>query len=529
MLPRRRALSPDARLPYTGRRRENPFRNLCVQPGRIQLQGRIYIHEDYGLRLGRARRTAARLTHAAGRGPAAADTLEDTDLERELFERTPVPEAYMKLAVPVVLSMVLGVVYNMVDTWFISLTGDADLVAGVSVCAPVFVLSIAIGDIWGLGGNSLMARLLGQKRDGEAGGVSAFCLYASFALGLLFMAVMLLFRAPVLRLLGANDASMRHAEGYFTRIAPGIPFIVLSMIPNNQLRSEGLSAWGMWGAATGSIANIALDPLFIFALNMGAAGAALATSLSNVLSCALYVWIIRRKCHVMTLDAGRIRIPRKHAAEVLRIGIPASVTNVMFSLSMTLTNRALEPFGNAHVAAMGIAMRINMICSMTLIGFAFGAQPLFGYNYGSGNAMRFRKALRFAYLFELCLGACFAAILFLAAPLLMRVFMDDARVIASGTRMLRFMQISALLMGFPLVTTCVCQAVGNAAGALILSASRQGILFFAAITALTAWIGFTGILLAQPVSDLLTGILAFVIISGVLRKLDSRTPASSGG
>ena len=195
-------------------------------------------------------------------------------MERDLFERAPVPTAYMKLAVPVVLSMVLGVVYNMVDTWFISLTGDADLVAGVSVCAPVFVLSIAMGDIWGLGGSSVISRLLGQKQDIKAGGVSAFCLYSSLAMGLLFMAVMLLFQDPILRLLGANDASMHHASGYFTWIAIGTPFIILSMIPNNQLRTEGLSTLGMWGAVAGSITNIALDPLFIFALNMGAAGAA---------------------------------------------------------------------------------------------------------------------------------------------------------------------------------------------------------------------------------------------------------------
>ena len=196
----------------------------------------------------------------------------------------PVPGAYLRLALPVVLSLILGVVYNMVDTWFISLTGSPDLVAGVSVCSPVFVLSIAMGDIWGLGGSSLMSRLLGNKKDGEAGGVSAFCLYAAFGTGLLFMAAMLLFRDPILRLLGANEASFPHASAYFTWIALGTPFIIFSMIPNNQLRSEGLSSLGMWGAAAGSVANILLDPLFIFTFGMGAAGAALATSLSNLLS-----------------------------------------------------------------------------------------------------------------------------------------------------------------------------------------------------------------------------------------------------
>ena len=193
-------------------------------------------------------------------------------MQRDLFEKVPVPRAYLKLSVPVVLSMVLSVVYNMVDTWFISLTGDTNLVAGVSVCAPIFVLSVAMGDIWGLGGSSLISRLLGGRQDGDAGKVSAFCLYAAFGTGLVFMALMLLFRDPILRLLGANEASWTHASSYFTWIALGTPFIILSMIPNNQLRTEGLASLGMWGAVAGSVANIALDPLFIFTLGMGAAG-----------------------------------------------------------------------------------------------------------------------------------------------------------------------------------------------------------------------------------------------------------------
>ena len=439
-------------------------------------------------------------------------------MQRDLFENTPVARAYLKLSVPVVLAMVLSVVYNMVDTWFIAMTGDTNLVAGVSVCAPVFVLSIAMGDIWGLGGSSLISRLLGKKDDAEAGGVSAFCMYAAFGTGLVFLAVMLLFRDPILRLLGANAESMPHASAYFTWIAVGTPFIIFSMIPNNQLRTEGLASLGMWGAVAGSVANIVLDPLFIFVLNMGAAGAALATTLSNVLSCALYVLIIRKKCRVITMDLRRVKPAKRLTGEILRIGIPASVTNIMSSLSMMITNRALESYGNERIAAMGIAMKINMLCLMTLIGFAFGGQPLFGYSYGSRNRQRFRRTLRFAYGFETGLGACFALILFFAAPFLMQRFLNDALVIEAGIRMLRFMQISSLLVGVSLVTTCVCQAVGHASGALALSLSRQGILFFITITVLTTCFGFTGILLAQPAADLLTGVLSAFIITGILRK-----------
>ena len=440
-------------------------------------------------------------------------------MRRDLFEETPVPQAYLKMALPVVLAMVLNVVYNMVDTWFISMTGDPDLVAGVSICSPVFILSIAIGDIWGLGGSSLMSRLLGEGRDEEAGGISVFCLCASFAIGLAFMSGMLFFRTRILLLLGANDTSLPHAGAYFRWIALGTPFIIFSMIPNNHLRTEGLAFWGMCGAAAGTTANIVLDPIFIFVLKMGAGGAALATSLSNVLTCTLYLRIIRRKCRVMSLDIRKACRKGSRIKEILRVGIPASVTNIMFSLSMMLTNRALESFGNERIAAMGIAMKINMISQMTLIGFAFGGQPLFGYTYGSRNSRRFRSTLRFAFLLESGLGTFFAVILTAAAPFLMRSFLDDASVIEAGIRMLRFMQISSVLVGVSLVGICVCQAVGHASGALILSLSRQGVLFAAAITVLPACLGFTGILLAQPVSDLLTGILSLAIIGGILKSI----------
>ena len=332
------------------------------------------------------------------------------------------------------------------------------------------------------------------------------------------MLIMLVFRTPILLLLGANEASLKHASDYYTWIALGIPFIVFSMIPNNQLRTEGLASFGMWGAVAGSVANIILDPIFIFVLNMGAGGAALATSLSNVLSCILYILIIRKKCKVMTININVARKGVSRVAEVLRIGIPASVTNIMNSLCMMITNRALEPFGNERIAAMGISMKINMICLMTLIGFAIGGQPLFGYTYGSRDTLRFRKTLRFAYIFELLIGSLFAVSLYVLAPFLMKSFMDETEVVNAGISMLRFMQISSVLIGFSLVTTCVCQAVGNASGALILSLSRQGIVFWITITVLTRLLGFNGILLAQPTADLITGIISCFIIYGILKK-----------
>jgi len=229
----------------------------------------------------------------------------------------------------------------------------------------------------------------------------------------------------------------------------------------------------------------------------------------------IYLLIIITKCNVITIDPKPARAAVYQIKEVLRIGIPASVTNIMNSLSLMITNRFLVSYGNDAIAAMGIAMKINMISMMTIVGFAFGGQPLFGYTYGSKNTERFKKTLGFAFLSEAVLGIIFAVILFISAPQIIAFFMNEPAVVSTGTSMLRFMQISSILVGVPLVTTCVCQAVGNAKGALILSLSRQGIIFVTAISVLQYLFGLTGIMLAQPAADLLTGIVAIVIVLSI--------------
>lgn len=429
-------------------------------------------------------------------------------MQTELFENVSVRRAYFRLAVPVVLAMVVSVVYNIVDAWFIALTGDTTLVAGVQVCTPLFVLMIAVGDIWGLGGASLMSRLLGRKANADASAVSAFCFYMAAASGAVFMALLLCFQAPILRLLGADAETMPYASAYYFYIALGAPFIILSMTPNNQLRTEGLATYGMIGAIMGSVANIVLDPIFIFGLRMGAGGAALATMLSNVLTDAFYVAVICRKCRVVSVSPRLFRIDGGVLRDVFAIGIPAAVTNVMNSLSMAVTNRFLLPYGNQHIAALGVASRVNMISSMVIIGFAFGGQPLVGYSFGAGNKKRLRETLRFAYGFEVALALCLAALLSLLAPQLIRAFIDDPAIIAHGSAMLRCLQAGAAFMGIVLVSTCYFQSTGQGGAALTLSVCRQGAIFMVVMFVASRLLGYMGILLAQAISDGLTALLA---------------------
>lgn len=439
-------------------------------------------------------------------------------MENDLFEKTPVPKAFFKFALPVVLSMVVSLVYNMVDTYFIAQTGNTNLVAGVSISAPVFTLMIALGDIFGLGGSSVISRLFGEKRDEDGRRLSVFCFYATLFCGIVVTALMMLFRDPILYLLGADRETFSYASGYYTYIVLGAPFIILSLTPSNLLRTEGFATASMAGSILGAVVNMILDPIFISVLGLGAAGAAIATVIGNIFADIFYVWFLLRKSRRLSINPAGFHIRIVEVGQILAIGIPASVTNLMQSMGIALTNRYLLPYGNDKVAAMGIVMKVNLIAVLVLIGFAFGAQPLIGYNYGAKNHARLKEILRFCYGFECCTAAVLAGVLSLAAPALIGIFMRDASIIAVGVPMLRMQQMGMVFTAVVLVTTCTFQSAGKAVGAFLLSVSRQGVLFAAVLLIASKVFHYNGVLMAQAVSDLLTAILAVVLFDILIRR-----------
>ncbi len=375
---------------------------------------------------------------------------EDERMENELFEKTPVPKAYFTFALPVVFSMVVSLVYNMVDTYFIAQTGNTNLVAGVSLSAPVFTLMIALGDIFGLGGSSLISRLFGEKKDEDGKRLSVFCFYAAIVCGILVTAVMMMLREPILYVLGAD--------------------------------------------------------------------AAIATVIGNIFADIFYVWFLLKRSRRLSINPAGFHIHIVEVGQILAIGIPASITNLMQSIGIALTNRSLLPYGNDKVAAMGIVMKVNLIAVLVLVGFAFGAQPLVGYNYGAKNHARLKEILRFSYSFECCTAAALAGALSLAAPAMIGMFMQDAAIIEVGVPMLRMQQMGMVFTAVVLVTTCTFQSAGKAVGAFLLSVSRQGVLFAAVLFIASKAFAYQGVLMAQAVSDLLTAVMAVILFEILIRR-----------
>lgn len=426
----------------------------------------------------------------------------------KLFENTSIKSAYFILALPVVMSMAVTIIYNMVDTFFVAKTGNPNLVAGVSQGAPIFTLMIAIGDIFGLGGSSVISRLFGKRRDKTARYVSGYCFYASITCGLVVTALMFIFQTPVLRMLGASPATWKYAREYYLVIAGGATFIIFGLSPNNILRTEGLATQAMIASITGTGINVVLNPIFIFTCGLGAAGSALATVVSNVIADVLMVYYLRTKSKKLTTSIHETKISGKLQREIYAIGVPASVTNIMVTFATALTNRYLIAYGANSVAAMGIAMKVNTVIVMVMVGFAFGAQPLIGYTYGARDERRFRETLRFDLSVVAGLALVLTVLMMVFAPQIIRLFMRDPEIVREGTGMLRWLASSTTIAGIIMVLTTTFQSMGKATPAFWLSFSRQGLSFLIAIVVLSHFFGYTGVLAAQACADVLTLVLA---------------------
>ena len=430
-------------------------------------------------------------------------------MQNELFENAPIPKAYMKMALPVVMGMVVTLVYNLVDTYFIALTGNTDLIAGISLCAPLFTLLLAIGDIFGIGGSSVISRALGAHDQDDARKKSTFCFYSAIVTGLVFTVFMLVFKRKILMILGTTTENYVYAEQYYSWLMMGAVFVIFALVPSNLLRAEGMAMESMVGSVIGTVVNIILDPIFIFSLGLGAAGAAIATVIGYIVTNAFFVVIICKKSGVLSLDIKHLSLDGATLCGVLAIGLPSSITNLMQTVGITLTNRFLQPYGGTQIAIMGIVLKIVNIALLVIVGLAFGGQPLIGYNYGAGLKIRLKKIIRFGMLLTGGTGLFFLIVLSVFSKFILSFFLTDAAMIETGRIMLILQLLGAPLMGICLIVICTFQATGKAMGAFILSACRQGIVFLPVIFILSGLMGFNGVILAQFVADIVTTIVAF--------------------
>ena len=437
--------------------------------------------------------------------------------DKAIFDTEHLIPTYFRLALPVVFSMVITLIYNLADTYFIARTNDAMLVAGVSLCAPLFTALMAIGNIFGQGGSSLISRLLGAGDRQSVRRVSAFCFYLSILTGVVIAVPMLLLRGPMLGLLGASAETYHHAEAYYLVIVVGAPLVILSFIHSNLIRSEGMSTLSMIGTVSGSLLNILLDPIFISVFGWGAWGAALATVLGYALSDVLCLTFVLKKSNALSVDARKAHVNGGEAKQIFSVGFTAALTNLASSVCIVFMNQFLLPYGDEKIAALGIVIKVTMVVQLILVGFAFGGVPLYGYLYGAGERAKLNRLLRFCTLFMCGLALAESAVVFILAKPLMRVFIDNAAIVADGAVMLRWQIAGMAFCAVVLLYTCLFQASGKALQALAMSLSRQGILFVAVFLIATAIAGYRGFLVSQLIADGLSATLALAMYRHEMR------------
>lgn len=428
----------------------------------------------------------------------------------DLFEKAPIPKAYMQLALPVVLGMVASMIYNLADTFFVAQTGNANLVAGVALGSPLFSFMLAVGDIFGLGGSAVISRALGKHDYQLSARISSFCFYVAIALSFVLTAILLFFEDPILGWLGATSATRPYIADFYRILVLGSTFIIVSLVPGNIIRTEGLAQLSMIATISGTILTIILDPLFLFVFHWGASGVAFANVLGFAVNTGLLI-IFMRRAKSLSLAPRLAHVSRPDFKAVVAVGIPASLTNLTQSVGMMILNSYLAAYGAQAVAAMGIVQKIYLVVMMVMVGFAFGAQPLIGYTFGAKNWERLRATLRFDLKIEGGYALVCAVILMLFAPQLIKLFMTQPAIVSMGTVMLRAMLLTTPLVGFILVFTTVFQSVGAAMSALIMALSRQAVLLGLAIVILAQLFGLNGIIWAQPVADVLTCLIGWFL------------------
>lgn len=432
-----------------------------------------------------------------------------------LFEQKPVPGAVLTLAIPTIISQLITVIYNLVDTFFVGQLGDPAQVAAVVVSMPAFILLTGIANLFGIGGASLVSRALGAKDEQKAKYVTSFCIWGALIVGAIYGLLFTVFKPVLLPFLGAKADTFDYAYQYifWTTTVGGIPTIMSALLAH-LVRAEGASKQAGFGVALGGLLNVALDPLLMFGLGLGLNGAAIATMLSNCVAVIYFLWFqYRRRGNTIVsfhpyAASLRQRIPR----EVVLVGMPGFVMTLMSVVSNVTLTRLISGYSTTAVAGMGIAKKIDTMAFSISQGLAQGILPLLGYNYAAGNGKRINETIRFTLIFGLALTLTMMAGLYLFAPQITNCFINDAETVRYGANFLR-------IICFVCPTTCVnflvitiFQAIGRKVQPLILSMMRKGIIDLPLMFLFNGFSGLTGIAWAIPIADWICFAVSIILV-----------------
>lgn len=442
----------------------------------------------------------------------------------------PVKRIIPRLAVPSIISMLISSIYNMADTFFVSQIGTSASGA-VGVIFSAMALIQAVSFTIGMGTGANVSRCLGAREDAEARTFCSVGVITAFLTGIVICILAQLNLDWLVRFLGATETIAPYAKDYATYILYAAPFMMSSFAMNNILRFQGLATYGMVGITVGGILNMVLDPLLIFGLNLGTAGAAIATAISQVVSFVILLAMCNLKPDTITIRLREFKPTLKMYGRILHSGLPSLGRQGIASVATILLNTAAGVYGDATIAALSIVSRFVMFINSAVIGFGQGFQPVCGFNYGAGQYSRVREAYRFSVKVATVILICLVALALPFSRTIVALFRaDDPDVIRIGTLAMQLQLATMPLWGVSTMANMLTQSIGYGVRATILAASRQGICLIPLLLTLPYIMGLLGLQVCQPIADVLSFVLALGIVSSVLRSMkampDKELPAS---
>jgi len=444
------------------------------------------------------------------------------DARKSMMLEQPISRIIPKMAIPTIVAFLINSIYSLADTFFVSSLGT-NATAAVSVNSSLDQIIMMAGSMLAIGANSYIARLLGAKREDEANKVLSVAFFIALAFGTILAVVGCAFMTPMVRLLGATDTCLQYSIDYATYVLLVAPFMATSFVMNQCLRAEGSAVLSMIGMGFGSILNCVLDPIFIFTLDLGVAGASIATAISKLVSFSILLFPYITKRSVLRISLKYFQPSREILSQIVKIGSSSMFRSGLAVIAAIVLNNIAGSISDAVLAGIGVTNKIMMFPFSVILGFGSGFQPVTGFNWGAKRFDRVLESYWFSAKCALAISAVMALILGIFANQVILLFAEaDAEMQAIGALSIRLQCIALPIHAWVAVVNMFCSGLGKAKGALLLATARQGSCFLPIVYPLAWMFGANGVASVQAVADVLTFFLAFPLICRVLKEVKGK-------
>ncbi|WP_066869425.1 MATE family efflux transporter [Clostridium mediterraneense] len=434
------------------------------------------------------------------------------------LEKAPIPKAIANLSIPMMVGMLVGAIYNIINAFFIGKLNNPDMLGAIAITLPIFTIIMAIGNLFGAGAGTYISRLLGEKNYTKAKNASSFAVYAGIFVGLVLILIALPFIKYIVEILGANPAIYGYTKNYVVVLLIGCPFMILNFLLEQLVRSEGAAKISMIGIIVSSVVNVILDPILILYMHLDVRGAAIATVLSNAISALYYGYYIVKNSKYLSVKLSDFKIDKDILVNTLKIGIPEFIFVIFLGISSLILNNAFAVYGDNVLAGYGIESRICQVPEFIVMGIAQGIVPLIAFNYTAKNISRLNKAMRFSAMLIIGIVVVISGTIYLLNNNVIALFTNDIDVINIGTYMLRVLLISTFFSGLTTLMVGSFQAIGREKEAMVVSIS-QGFLFIPILFIFKYLYRLHGVIWVLPVAEILNFILTGILFISMKRKV----------